>query len=89
MVFIIKLYEKRFVRDLNNRILGGVASGIGNYFGVNPKYIRVVFLVATLFPPFFPSFILYCVLWLLIPESKIKKTKKNKKGEVVIDVEVD
>lgn len=40
---------RRFRRDHANRKLLGVCSGIGQYFGVDPMWIRIAFLVGTLF----------------------------------------
>ena len=38
----------RFQRDQANRKLFGVCSGLGKYFGIDPMWVRVAFLVGTL-----------------------------------------
>ncbi|NDE79007.1 MAG: PspC domain-containing protein, partial [Chitinophagaceae bacterium] len=37
--------KRDFFRDANNRVLGGVASGIANYVGIDPVIIRVLFVL--------------------------------------------
>lgn len=39
---------RRFQRDRTNRKLLGICSGLGQYFGIDPMWIRVAFLVGTL-----------------------------------------
>jgi phage shock protein PspC (stress-responsive transcriptional regulator) len=38
-------FRKRLFRDTENKVVGGVASGLGHYFGINPWIPRVIFLV--------------------------------------------
>lgn len=58
----------RLYRSTSEAILGGVASGLGNYLRVDPVVIRVALVVATLFTGGF--FILaYVAMWLLIPTA--------------------
>ena len=39
------VFSKPFRRDLSNKKLGGVASGIANYFEVDPIWVRVILVV--------------------------------------------
>lgn len=39
---------RRFRRDRTTGKLFGICSGLGQYFGVDPMWIRVAFLVGTL-----------------------------------------
>ncbi len=57
-------YSNRLYRDENNKVLGGVCSGIANYFGIDPLVIRILAVVA-----FGISFIPYLVLWVTIPST--------------------
>lgn len=44
--------------------LAGVCSGLGNYFGIDPLIVRLIFVLGTLIG--FGSFILvYLAIWLL------------------------
>jgi len=51
-------------RDENNKVLGGVCSGVANYFAIDPLVIRVL-AVITFGVSFFP----YLILWIAIPSS--------------------
>jgi phage shock protein C len=60
--------NKRLTRSTNNRILGGVCGGIGDYLGIDPVFVRLIFL-AFLFVLDI-SFWVYLVLWLIIPAAE-------------------
>jgi phage shock protein PspC (stress-responsive transcriptional regulator) len=59
--------SKRLTRDTRNKMLGGVCSGIGNYFGVDPTIVRVVWVLLALGAGF--GVLAYIVCWLVIPEA--------------------
>ena len=68
---------KRFYRNPENRMFGGVCSGLGDYFNVDPVLIRILFLIA-----FFGlgiGLLVYIALWILTPETdvSIKKNEVN------------
>ena len=44
--FHYDLKGKRLYRDENNKILGGVCSGIAAYFGIDPVIVRVLFIIS-------------------------------------------
>jgi phage shock protein PspC (stress-responsive transcriptional regulator) len=94
--------RKRLYRHPDDKIIGGVCSGIGSYFSVNPWLIRVIFLIPFIsfffrwgnfgsisFPHFLSfsfspgSFIIYIILWLVIPEASTTSEKLEMKGEKV------
>src|SRR6476660_7895253 len=56
--------NKRLYRDENNKILGGVCSGIGNYMNIDPVIVRIIFVVT-----FGVALIPYLVLWIAVPSS--------------------
>ncbi|MCL8001006.1 PspC domain-containing protein, partial [Brucella sp. 21LCYQ03] len=37
-------FAKKLMKDPDDKILGGVCSGLGHYFGIEPKWVRVMFL---------------------------------------------
>ena len=69
---------KRLYRDGDNKILGGVAYGLGNYFGVDPAIIRILFIVSIFIGG--SGIIAYFILWISIPEAKTVGEKMNMKG---------
>lgn len=59
--------EKRLVRTSKNKMLGGVAAGIGDYFDLDPNIIRFLFIVLTVFGG--SGVLMYLLLWLLLPSD--------------------
>lgn len=49
-----------------NGIIGGVCGGLGAFFGVNPWWFRILFLIL-LMPGGLPGFLPYVILWIAIP----------------------
>ena len=67
----------KLFRDENDKIVGGVCSGIANYFGIDPAIVRVVFVVATI--GWGTGVLLYFVLWAVLPGSKMQPGAKTKR----------
>jgi phage shock protein PspC (stress-responsive transcriptional regulator) len=72
---------KRFYRDPDNKVIGGVCSGIGNYFNIDPLWIRIIFAVALVF--FGSGILLYLFLWIITPEARTTVEKLEMRGETV------
>lgn len=52
----------------DNRMLGGVCAGLAEYFDFDPTLVRVAYAflaIATVFP----GFILYIVMWIVMPSK--------------------
>ncbi len=58
---------RRLVRDPYSR-LGGVASGVAHYYGVDVVLVRLLFIAFVLFTGF--GILLYFLAWLLIPRAE-------------------
>jgi phage shock protein C len=56
----------RLLRSRKDRVIGGVAGGIGHYLGVDPVLIRIAFVVL-LFTG--SGFLIYLVAWIVMPEA--------------------
>lgn len=72
---------KKFFRDPDRRVLGGVASGIASFFAIDPVVIRILFIVFVFIGG--SGFILYLILWIITPEAKSVTEKMEMKGEPV------
>lgn len=67
---------KRITRSQNDRMLGGVAGGLANYFGIDPIIVRIVFVVLSALNGF--GVILYLALWVIVPnEDSQADTRSN------------
>lgn len=71
----------RFFRDKDNNVLGGVCSGLAAKFGIDALWLRLAFLVAFFFAG--TGFLLYIILWIIIPEAKTTAEKLEMRGERV------
>lgn len=72
--------KRRLYRDSDDKMLGGVVSGLAAYLGVDTTVLR---LLAVLFFIFSLSTftVLYLVCWLIIPEAKTAEEKLSMRGE--------
>jgi len=61
---------KKLLRSRKNKVIAGVCSGIGNYFGIDPVVIRLLWVVLTIFSGFFMGILAYIIAWIIIPEGK-------------------
>jgi phage shock protein C len=73
--------QKRLFRNPDDRMLGGVCSGISSYLGVDPIWLRLAFVVALLV--FGTGILVYIILWIIIPEAKTTAEKLQMRGERV------
>jgi phage shock protein PspC (stress-responsive transcriptional regulator) len=55
-------------RPKRRRILAGVCSGLGDFFGISPGWFRLAFLIAFL-PGGVPGLLPYLILWIVIPRA--------------------
>ena len=72
--------SKRIFRDPDNRVIGGVSSGVAAYFNIDPVWIRLLFVVL-----FFtgPGILVYIIMWIVIPKAKTTADKLMMRGEPV------
>jgi phage shock protein PspC (stress-responsive transcriptional regulator) len=71
--------DKRLFRDTEDRIFGGVCAGIGHYFDLEARWIRLIFLLSFFF--FGTGFFLYLILWIVMPKALSRADKLAMKGE--------
>jgi phage shock protein PspC (stress-responsive transcriptional regulator) len=57
-------------RSRHNRLVGGVAGGLAESFGVPAWLIRILFILAML-PGGVPGVLLYVLLWIFLPQRDI------------------
>lgn len=77
--------NNKLYRDSNNKVLGGVCSGLANYFNLDVTLVRVLFVVAFLFASF--GFWLYIILWIVIPvEGARQSAFSGQQSEPIVNV---
>ena len=76
-----KRKTKKLYRDGSDKFLGGVSSGMAHYLNVDVIWIRLAWLVAAFGFGF--GFIVYPLLWILLPEATTTAEKLEMEGEPV------
>jgi len=62
--------SRKLYRSRTNRMIFGVCAGLGEFFGIDPSIVRLVFAAGALFG--FGSFILiYLVMFFVVPEEPV------------------
>ena len=69
---------KKLYRDKDNAIIGGVLSGISQYIGVDPIWLRIFMAILLVF--FGTGFFIYIILWIIIPEARTTTQKLEMRG---------
>lgn len=54
-------------RPTSDALIAGVCAGLARRFGTKPTTMRILFLLSCLLPG--PQFLIYVVLWIMIPKS--------------------
>lgn len=72
---------KRFYRNPQDQIIGGVAAGLASYFNIDPVIFRIIFVVLALAWGW--GILLYILLWVIVPEAKTNIEKLEMKGDAV------
>lgn len=58
---------KRLYRNPQGKVIGGVCTGLGDYFDMDYTIIRLVWLLLFLFGGL--GFLAYIIAWIIIPEK--------------------
>jgi phage shock protein PspC (stress-responsive transcriptional regulator) len=71
----------RMYRDPDKRIIGGVCSGMGAYWDIEPWIIRVIFIALVMAGGL--GILIYLILYIVLPEAKTTAQKIEMKGAPV------
>jgi phage shock protein PspC (stress-responsive transcriptional regulator) len=71
--------RRRLFRDPDDHLVSGVAAGIANYFDIQAVWIRLAFALSFAFAG--SGFILYIILWIVIPKAVSRADRMAMKGE--------
>ncbi|GGE10765.1 PspC domain-containing protein [Sphingobacterium cellulitidis] len=73
------LTSKKLMRDMDDKVLSGVCSGLAHYFNIETKWVRVIFILFFLFGG--SGVLLYFVLWAVMPKAVTRADKLAMRGE--------
>ncbi|ULQ51824.1 PspC domain-containing protein [Flavihumibacter fluvii] len=76
----------KFSRNADDKIIGGVCSGLANYLGIDPVIMRVIFVLLIA-----PLFWIYILLWIIVPSQSLssnitKRLYRNPDDKVIAGV---
>ncbi|WP_183561889.1 PspC domain-containing protein [Mucilaginibacter sp. SP1R1] len=71
--------RRRLFRDPDDHLISGVAAGIANYFDIPTVWIRLAFAISFAFAG--SGFILYVILWIVVPKAITRADRMAMKGE--------
>ena len=80
---------RRLYRDVENKVFGGVCSGLGAYFGVDKVILRIVLLIIAFLgllgdsPFIFLPVLTYFGLWIAMPAARTDEQKREMTGRPV------
>lgn len=69
---------KKFYRNPENKVLGGVASGLSSYLNIDLVVIRVIMVIAGFFGI---GILLYIVFWIVVPNANTLTQKMELQGQ--------
>lgn len=80
--------SRRLYRNIEERVIGGVCSGLGTYFGLDKVFFRIIFLALFLIgflgiddgPYFGFSFLVYLCLWIAMPAARTGDQRREMTG---------
>ena len=73
--------KKRLFRDADDRVVGGVASGLSAYFDVDPVVVRLLW-AASIFLGGLGVW-LYLIMWVVVPPARTTADRLRMRGEKV------
>ena len=73
--------HRSLFRDPEDRMIGGVCSGLGHYFDIEAKWVRLIAVLATIL--WGTGLIVYLILWMVTPRAKTRADRMAMKGEPI------
>jgi phage shock protein PspC (stress-responsive transcriptional regulator) len=70
--------QRRFFRDSERGYLGGVSAGLGEYFNIDPIWIRLAFIALCFLKGL--GLLIYVILWIVVPKARTTAEKLQMKG---------
>ncbi|MEV1290866.1 PspC domain-containing protein [Pseudonocardia sp. NPDC049635] len=59
--------SRSLVRPRNGTVIAGVCAGLADRFGLGRNMVRLLFVLSCLLPG--PQFVIYLVLWFIMPKA--------------------
>tara|TARA_R110002072_G_scaffold23949_3_gene82036 strand:+ start:7720 stop:9456 length:1737 start_codon:yes stop_codon:yes gene_type:complete len=73
---------KQLYRDIDNKFISGVSSGLGHYMGLDAIWVRLLWILLTIISSGF-FIIIYILFWILVPAAVSTSDKLKMTGEPI------
>ncbi|MCH2488736.1 MAG: PspC domain-containing protein [Flavobacteriales bacterium] len=73
---------KQLFRDVDNKFISGVSSGLGHYLGIDAIWVRLLWILLT-FITSGVAIVIYILFWILVPPALSTADKLKMTGEAV------
>ena len=83
----IPVSKKRLYRSTDDVVIAGVAAGIATYFGIDPVFVRIVFVILTLANGI--GILAYFIFWIAMPKAETNAQKLEMRGKPVNLAEIE
>jgi phage shock protein PspC (stress-responsive transcriptional regulator) len=74
--------SKKLFRDIDDKFIAGVSSGIGHYLGIDAIWIRLIWVILVLVG-FGSPILIYLLLWIIVPAAESTSDKLKMTGEPI------
>lgn len=74
--------HKQLFRDIDNKFISGVSSGLSHYLGIDAVWVRLIWILLTLFSSGTFIFV-YILFWILVPAAESTSDKLKMTGEPI------
>ncbi|NWF80344.1 MAG: PspC domain-containing protein [Chloroflexi bacterium] len=76
---------RRLTRSRSERMIAGVAGGLASYFGIDPLFMRIGFIILSLFNGI--GIVLYLALWLIVPNEGSLSEGRTTVQEAIVEMQ--
>jgi len=70
---------RKLFRDPDDKVFGGVCAGLGHYLDIETLWVRLAMVLLFVFAG--TGFLLYVILWIVVPQAKTRADRMAMKGE--------
>lgn len=76
---------RRLTRSHSERMIAGVAGGLASYVGIDPLFVRIGFIILSLFNGI--GIMLYLALWLIVPNEGSLSEGRTTVREAIVEMQ--
>lgn len=76
-----RIMKEKLWRDMDDKMIGGVCAGLGHFFNIEARWVRLFALLILLF--FGTGLFIYIILWIVVPVARTRTEKMAMKGEPI------